>query len=87
MIYDSHHLAVITVSRYDSARWGWDKRAAFLTKKKEKKIKFLNKDSCILIQISLKSVLKGSVDKILALFGIMAWHWTNNKPLSEPMMA
>ena len=35
-----------------------------------------------LIKISLKFVLKGPVNNILALVQIMAWHRPENKPLS-----
>ena len=41
----------------------------------------------IAIKISLKFVPKGPIDNIPALVQILAWHWTGDKPLSEPMMA
>ena len=39
------------------------------------------------IKISLKFVCKGSINYILALVQLMAWHRPGNKPLSEPVMA
>ena len=47
---------------------------------------FLNENVWILINISLKFVLKGPVDNIPALIQIMAWRRPGDKPLSEPMM-
>ena len=47
---------------------------------------FLNENVWIFIEISLKYVLWGRIDNNLALVLIMAWRWTGNKPLSEPMM-
>ena len=44
----------------------------------------INEKFRILIQISLKFVLKGPNDKS-ALVQLMAWHWTG-KPLPEPML-
>ena len=43
---------------------------------------FLNENECILIQISLKFVPKGSIDNKSALIQVMAWHWTGDKPNS-----
>ena len=37
-------------------------------------------------KISLKFVSKGPIDNNPALVYIMAWHWLNDKPLSEPML-
>ena len=48
---------------------------------------FLNENFYISIKISLKFLPKEPVDNILALFQIMAWHWTGDKALFEPMMA
>ena len=48
---------------------------------------FMNEKFCILIWISLKFVPKGPIDNIPALIQIMAWHLSDNKPLSEPMLA
>ena len=45
-----------------------------------------NENCCILIPISLKYVFKGPVNNDAALVQIMAWRWTGDKPLSEPMM-
>ena len=47
---------------------------------------FFNENVWILIKISLKCVPKGSINKIPALFQIMAWHRPGNKPLSEAML-
>ena len=46
----------------------------------------MNEKSCISIRISLKFVHKRPVDDKLALFQIMAWRRTGNKPLSDPMV-
>ena len=46
-----------------------------------------NKNIWILIKIWLKIVSKGPINDIPALFQIMAWHRSGDKPLSEPMMA
>ena len=47
---------------------------------------FLNENVRILIKISLKFVPKGPVNNNPALFQIMAWRRSGDKPLSEPMM-
>ena len=47
---------------------------------------FLNEKFCILIQISLKFVAKGSIDKTVALVQVMARRRTGDKPLPEPML-
>ena len=47
---------------------------------------FVNENCCILIKFSLKYVRKGPIDNNPALVQIMAWHWSGDKPLSEPMM-
>ena len=47
---------------------------------------FLNEDIWILINISLKFVLKGPINNITALVQIMAWRHPGDKPLSEPMI-
>ena len=41
------------------------------------------KNVIISIKISLKFVLKGSINNIPTLVQIMAWHWPGDKPLSE----
>ena len=41
---------------------------------------------CVLIEISLKLVSKGSVDNTPALVLIMAWRRIGDKPLSEPVL-
>ena len=47
---------------------------------------FLNENIWIPNKISLKFVLKGSINNIPALVQIMAWRLPGDKPLSEPMM-
>ena len=47
---------------------------------------FMNENVRILIDISLKFVPKGLINKISALFQIVAWRPSADKPLSEPMM-
>ena len=47
---------------------------------------FLNPIIWILIEISLKFVPKGRINKIPALFQVMAWRRPRDKPLSEPMI-
>ena len=48
---------------------------------------FLNENIWISNTISLKFVPKGPIDNNTALVQIMAWRYTGNKTLSEPMMA
>ena len=48
---------------------------------------FFNENVWILIKISLKFVPKSPINIIPTLVQVMAWHWSGNKPLSEPMMA
>ena len=47
---------------------------------------FMNETIGILIQISLKFVPKVPTYNKFALVRVMAWWWTSNKPLSEPMV-
>ena len=47
---------------------------------------FLNENCYIAIQISLKFVSAGPINNMPPLVLIMAWHQTDDKPLSEPMM-
>ena len=46
----------------------------------------MNEKFCISISDPLKFVPKGAVDNKAALGQVMAWRWTGNKPLPEPMM-
>ena len=39
-----------------------------------------------MIQISLKFVPRSPIDNNPALVEVMAWRWTGDKPLHEPMM-
>ena len=48
---------------------------------------FLNENDRIPIQISLKFVPRIPIDNKAALVQVMAWRWTGNNPLPEPMMA
>ena len=48
---------------------------------------FLNEKLCILIQIYINKVFsKGPIDNEWALFQVMAWRRTGDKPFSEPML-
>ena len=47
---------------------------------------FLNENAWISIEISLKSIPKGSINKILELVQIMALRRPGDKPFSEPKM-
>ena len=47
---------------------------------------FFNQNVWISLEISLKCVPKVPINNIPALVQIMAWRWTGDKPLSEPMM-
>ena len=47
---------------------------------------FLNENVWIPVRISLKYVPEGPFNNILALVQIMAWCWSGDKPLSEPMV-
>ena len=47
---------------------------------------FVIEKFCILIQISLKFVPKGPINNKSALVQVMAWCWTGDKPLTEPML-
>ena len=47
---------------------------------------FLNENARISIKISLKFVPKGPINYNPSLVQIMAWRWSGDKPLSEPMM-
>ena len=50
------------------------------------KCTFLNENDRILIQISRKFVPRGPIDNKPALVQVMAWRWTGDKPLPEPML-
>ena len=47
---------------------------------------FLNENVWIPVKISLKFVPRGPINNNQALVQIMAWRWSGDKPLSEPMM-
>ena len=46
----------------------------------------LNENDRIPIQISLKYVPRTPVDNMPVVVQVMAWRWTGDKPLPEPMM-
>ena len=50
------------------------------------KCTFLNENDRIPIRISLKFVPRSPVDNKAALVQVMAWRWTGDKPLPEPML-
>ena len=50
------------------------------------KCNFVIENLMISIKISLKIVSRGPIDNKSLLVQVMAWHWTGNKPLPEPMM-
>ena len=47
---------------------------------------FVNEKFCILIHISLKLHPKGPIDNKSVSVQVIAWTWTGDKPLSEPML-
>ena len=47
---------------------------------------FVNEYACILIEISLLSVSNGTIDNPSVLVYIMAWCYTGDKPLYDPML-
>ena len=47
---------------------------------------FLNENNTIQIQISLKFVPRSPINNKAVLVQVMAWHWTGDKPLPEPML-
>ena len=47
------------------------------------KLIFWNGGYCIFIQMSLKFVSKGPIYNNPSLVQVMAWRWTDDKPLSE----
>ena len=50
------------------------------------KVIFHNQNLHMLVKISLKFDLNGSIDNKPSVVWTMAWHWTGNMPLFEPMM-
>ena len=51
------------------------------------KVIFFYENCWVLFQISLKYIPNGAINNNPALVLIMAWCWTGDKPLSEPLMA
>ena len=47
---------------------------------------FLNENDRNLIPISLKFIPRSPIDNKPALAQVMAWRWTGDKPLPEPML-
>ena len=72
--------AMPQMSQEELTHWGWDKMVTIF------KCIFLNENVSIVIKISLKFIPKGPINNIPALVQTMAWHWPDDKPLSEPMM-
>ena len=65
-----------------STHGDWDKMAVNIFKSIS-----MNENFWILNKISLKYVLYGLIDNMAALVQIMAWHWSGDMPLFEPIMA
>ena len=63
--------------------WGRDKNGRYFSDDIFKCI-FLNENTSISIDISLKFVPEGRINNIQALVQIMAWRRLGDKPLSEP---
>ena len=51
------------------------------------KCNIVSEDVLTSIKNSLNFVSTGRINNMQALVQIMAWRWSGNKPLSEPMMA
>ena len=47
---------------------------------------FLNENDRTQIQLSMKYVPRSPINNEPALVKVMAWRWTGDKPLPEPMM-
>ena len=76
LLYSSNHWLI---------HWGWNKMTPI------SKMTFWNAFSWMAmlifqLNVSLNIVLKGLIDNELALVQIMVWRWTDDKPLSEPMV-
>ena len=67
------------------SHWGRDKMATIFADDIFKWI-FSNENVWIAVTISLKFVPEGPINNIPALVQIMAWRWTGDKPLSEPIL-
>ena len=50
------------------------------------KCTFLNENDRIPIRFSLKFVPMSPIDNKLVLVQVMAWRWTGDKPLPEPVL-
>ena len=66
------------------AHWGRVKMAAILQTKFKKK-KNISENCCIWFKISLKLIPKGWINNEPSLVHVMAWRWTGNESLFEPM--
>ena len=73
-----------TPAHKELTHWGRDNMATICWQHFQ--MHFLERNTLIAIEISLKFVPKGPIITIPALVQIMAWHWPGDKPLSEPMM-
>ena len=50
------------------------------------KCNFMDEKFCVFIRISLKFLPKQPIGNKEALVQVIAWHWTDNKPLPEPVL-
>ena len=73
-----------TPAHKELTHWGRDNMATICWQHFQ--MHFLERNTLISIEISLKFVPKGPIITIPALVQIMAWQWPGDKPLSEPMM-
>ena len=80
------HLLILRKHRMDWTHWGRERNGRHFPDDFWNAF-FVNENISISITISLKYISKGSINNILALFLIMAWRRSGDKPLSEPTMA
>ena len=78
-----HHY--VYISRYLLTHWGEDLMAAILQTNFQI-LYFENQNCCILIQILMKFVPKGSINKKSVLVQVMARCHTGDQPSPEPML-
>ena len=86
------HIAIASISwsecmqiRVHLTHWGRNKMDA-ISQTTFSNASFFNENEWISLQISLKFVLKGTINNIPAWVQIMAWRRSGDKPLSKPMM-
>ena len=80
----SRHGTVFLLCLGALTHWGWDKMSVF--SQTTFAHVFFNENVWISINIALTFVPKGEINNIPALVQIMAWHHSDDKPLSEAMM-